>query len=304
MNRPSYLLNDSNPFNKPSLRLHLLGGIDRIAGLSGARVVYYDGFHMHEVRPHPPICQKNYLTIVIRSIAAQDAVKISHPTPHAKQEDSRFYRELLSTTLSCGAAGLSWIAFAGSSAAIPVSGGTSTALSIITFGAAAASSTQCAVSGFRLWHETSFGNPEMNRWLDSEEWFNHTMTALDVISIAGASAAVGMTLKMALQLHKSGTSMGQVLKGLSRQQRKSLTEDIIRAHNPGISNRALKALVASGTYPKRFGKIELSNTVRLQLKDAIGASLSFIGSASGGVVRDPNRISDFAIAVLEEFEVY
>lgn len=130
------------------------------------------------------------------------------------------------------------------------------------------------------------------------------MTALDVNSVAGAAAAGGATLKMALQLKRSGTPIREVLTGPSRQQREALTEDVIRAHNPGISNKALKALVASGTYPKRFGKVELSNAVCLQLKDAIGATFSFMGSASSGVVRNPGNILEFTVAVLEEFETY
>lgn len=245
---------------------------------------------MHEIRPHPPICQPNYLSVVIRAVRPEDTAKISHPTPNARQENSRFYGELMSASLSCGAAVLSWVVFGGSSAVVPLTGGASTALSVLTFGAATASSAQCSVSVFRLWHETSFGDPETNRWLDSQEWYVHTSTALDVLSVAGATAAAGITLKMALQLRKSGTPINQVLKGLTRQQRKALTEDIIRVNNPGISNRALKALVASGTYPKRFGKAELSNTVRLQLKDAIGATLSLAGSATSGVIRDPKRL--------------
>lgn len=295
---------NKHPLTSPALKRYLLDKVNRIAGLKNARIVYFDGIQMHEVRPHPPICQQSYLTIVIRAVQAKDIAKISHPTPNAKQEDSRFYSELMSTSLSCGAAVLSWVAFAGSSAVIPVTGGTSTALSVLTFGAATASSAQCGVSTFRLWNESSFGNSATNRWLDSQEWYNHTVTALDVLSVAGAAAATGMTLKMALQLQRSGTPIKKVLEGLSRQQRKALTEDIIRANSPGISNRALKALVASGTYPKRFGKAELSNTVRLQLKDAIGATFSFMGSASGGVIRDPKRVPDFAVAVLEEFDVY
>jgi len=95
-----------------------------------------------------------------------------------------------------------------------------------------------------------------------------------------------------------------VLKGLSRQQRKNLTEEVIRANTPGVSNKTLKALVAAGKYPKRFGKVELSNTVRMQLRDAVGAGLSFAGSATGGVIREPGRAKDFTIAVFEEFEVY
>ena len=44
--------------------------------------------------------------------------------------------------------------------------------------------------------------------------------------------------------------MREVLKGLGRQQRKSLTEELIRIHNPRISNRMLKRMVRAGVWPK------------------------------------------------------
>lgn len=295
---------DSHPLSSPALKRYLLDRVNRIAGLKNTRIVYFDGIQMHEVRPHPPICQQSYLTIVIRAVDAKDVAKIVHPTPHAKQEDGRFYSELLSTSLSCGAAALSWVVVGGSGAAIPFTGGTSTPITVIGYAAATASSFQCVNSFIRLTNESRYGSPEINRWLDSQAWYTHTSTALDVISVAGAAVAIGATLKMVLQLRKTGTPFKQILNGLSRQQRKQVTEEIIRTQNPGISNKALKALVAAGTYPKRFGKIELSNTVRLQLKEAVGATFSFMGSATGGVIRHPKAIPDLAIALFEEFEIY
>lgn len=296
-------MDNKTSFDSPSLRRYFLDKIDRIPEVYGARVVYFDGVLIHELRPHPPVCQPNYLTVVIRSVDAAEIKTIAHPTPHAKNQDSRFYTELLATSLSCGAAALSWVVVGGSSAAVPVTGGASATITVLTYSAAVASSFQCGNSFVRMVNETQYGDPELNRQLDSQEWYNQTLTALDVVSVLGAAAAAGATLKMVMQLNKSGTSMTQVLKGLSRQQRKSLTEDIIRVHNPGVSNKAMKALVAAGKYPKRFGKVDLSNTARLQLKDALGATLSFVGSATGGVVRDPSKIKDFALAVFEEFEV-
>lgn len=291
-------------FNSPSLKRYLFEKVDRVAGLQESRILYFDGEKMHELRPHPPICRQNYLTIIIRAIEEDEVAAITRPTPNSNKEDAKFYTELFSASLGCGAAALSWLIVFGGSAAIPISGGASTAVAILGYGAATASSIQCVNSFVRMTNESQYGSTEVNRWLDSQEWYSHTMTALDVVSVAGGVASAGATLKMVLQLQKAGTPISAVLKGLSRQQRKQLTEEIIRGQNPGISNKALKALVAAGMYPKRFGKWELSSTVRMQLKDAVGATLSFIGSATGGVVRDPKRVPDMAIAVFEEFEVY
>lgn len=242
-----FLRHTDNPFESPALKRLLLGKIDRISGLTNTRVLYFDGAHMIEVRPHPPICQKNYLTVVIRPIKQQEKTNITNPSREVQKRDSRFWSELLSTSLSCGAAALSWVAVGGSGAAVPISGGASSVITVLSYTAATASTAQCINSGYRLFNESSLGNPETNVRLDSQDWYVHTMTALDTVSVLGATAAAGATLKMTLQLSKSGTPVKEVLKGLSRQQRKSLTADIIRAQNPGISNKALKALVAAGT---------------------------------------------------------
>lgn len=291
-------------YTNPTEKKLLLDNIDKIPGLQGVRVLYVDGDNTTEIRPHPAMCQQSYLSVVVHPVTKDEGVKLINPTPKEKQEGGRFYQELLSSGLSCGAAALSWIAVAGSSAAIPVSGGTSTAITVLSWSAATASSLQCSNSLMRLYNETDYGDPTVNQWLDSQEWYEHTSTALDVVSLLGVAAATGATIKMVNNLRKAGTPLKQALQGLSRQQRKSLAEELIRAQNPGISNKALKALVAAGKYPKRFGKVEISKTLRLQLKDAIGASLSFAGSATGGVVRDPSKIPNMAIAVIEEFETY
>lgn len=296
-------LKNTTPFTNPNARKELLDRLDRIPGFKNVRVVYYTGYDFIELRPHPALCMNRKLTLIIRPTENNEVEKITHPRLN-KQDDSRFYNELLSTGLSCGAAVLSWIVVGGSSAAIPVSGGTSTAITVLAYGAATASSLQCANSSYRLFNETDYGDNSVNTWLDSQEWYTHTSTALDVISLAGGLASAGATLKTVLNLKKAGTPLKDALKGLSRQERKRLTEEIIRANNPGISNKALKALVAAGQYPKRFTNFDISNTLRLQLKNAIGAALSYSGSATGGVIRDPNRIKQFIVGVIEEFETY
>lgn len=298
------ILHPITPFDSAESKHVLFERIDRIPGLRNTKVMYFDGEIMTELRPHPPLCMEKYKTVIIRKLHnAIEATNVQHPQ-NSKQTESRFYNELLSTGLSCGAAVLSWIVVTGSSAAIPVSGGASTVITVLAYGAATASSLQCGNSVIRLVNETDLGSPEFNRWLDSQEWYNHTLTALDGISLAGGVASVGATLKTVLQLRKTGTTYKAALEGLSRQERKRLTEDIIRAENPRISNRVLKSLVSAGQYPKRFKNIDISNTLRLQLKDAIGASLSFAGSATGGIIRNPNRVPDFIIGIVEEFDVY
>jgi DNA-binding transcriptional MerR regulator len=56
-----------------------------------------------------------------------------------------------------------------------------------------------------------------------------------------------------------------VVKSYPRQDRARLTELIIRAQNPGISNKEIKALIRAGLYPKRFptGPVQVELTDNL-----------------------------------------
>jgi hypothetical protein len=157
-------------------------------------------------------------------------------------------------------------------------------VAVLAGGAASASTAQCVISGVRIYNEIS--RPENNDWLDSQGWFRYTATILDGISLAGAGSSAATTVRMALTLRRtSGKSMQEVLKGLSRQERRRIAEEVIRMENPGISNGMLKVFLDAGKYPKRFTQLQVSEAVRLQLKDAIGAAISFTGSAAGGLVR-------------------
>lgn len=250
------------------------------------------------------MCMANKLTVVIKPKEKQEKV-VGQNLEINRQDGSGFYSELVSTSLSCGAAILSWVAVGGSSAAIPVSGGTSTIITVLAWSAATASTAQCINSTYRLYNETDYGNGEMNAWLDSQAWYTSTSTVLDIISVAGGVAAAGATIKMALNLHKStGKGLKEILKQLNRHERKRLTEELIRAQNPGISNKMLKMFVNAGKYPKRYSNFEISNSIRLQLKDAMGAAFSFAGSATGGIIRSPNRIPEMGVAIIEEFETW
>ena len=162
------------------------------------RLQYFDGRKMHVVRPYPPICQPGYITVVVQAPNATHRAGTRIPTAAG----DRFFSELLSMSLSCGAAAISWVVVAGSGAVVPITGGSSGVVTILSYGGASASSLQCVNSVVRMASETDYGSAETNRWLDSQEWYIHTMTALDVISIAGAGAAAGATVKMVLRLNK------------------------------------------------------------------------------------------------------
>lgn len=268
-----------------------LAALNRSGELSGMRVVYYDGGRLTVLREGPPVCAPGLRTVVLHR----------RTRPERTSGEEGLYRELLGGALSCSAAALSTTVVVAGIGATPITGGLSTTVAVLGWAAAGASFIQCGNSLVRVANEM-WGEAGANDALDRQEWYSATSIALDTLSVFGAAAAGATTIKMALALRRStGQSMVSVLKGLSRQQRKRIAEDLVRVENPGISNKMLKAMVRAGAYPRRFRQLDVSRAVRSQLKDALSAALGFTGSATGGVVR---RGGEYMVSIAEGFRPY
>lgn len=113
------------------------------------------------------------------------------------------------------------------------------------------------------------------------------MRALDIISLAGAATSA-LTAFRAYKVTGSASSrsLREVLRGMNRSERKRLTEEIIRINHPNVSNQVLKAMIRSGQYPTRFSNNSINAALMLHVKDAVGATLSFSGSLTSGVLRE------------------
>lgn len=259
--------------------------VDAIYETNGAKIVYVDSeFTVVTLRDARQECLRHPVTLVLREPARTFDSRLYAGEIKSNPRESQVVGEIVGTTLSCGAAVLSWVVVLGSSGAIPLTGGTSTAIVMLSYTAAAASTAQCANGVVRIGLETVA--PEKKDYLDSQEWYQNASMAIDVVSLAGAAAAGAATLRSLKMLKASSSkSTTELLKGLSRAERKRLTEEIIRANHPGISSRMMKSMIAAGAYPKRFSNPQVSQALALQLKDAIGATFSFVGSASSGAVR-------------------
>jgi len=286
---PENLLPIPNDFDQ----IGLLAAVDRVPESKELRVVYFDGSRMFLVRNGSRVRGAGARVIVVYEMG--QGVPPQHFGISAARE-SRFFSELLGAGLSCSAAVIAWLVVLGGAGAAPVSGGTSTYISFLGWGAAAASSAQCLNSIGRV--TTEVYSPQALDWFDSQEWYTRTADALDLISLVGATASAAATLRMVLiaRAANPSKSLVAILRGLSRQERKLLTEELIRAQNPGISNQRLKALVRAGIYPKRYTGAAISEGVKHQLTDALGATFSFAGSASSGVSRK------FVLGVVEALE--
>lgn len=181
-----------------------------------------------------------------------------------------------------------------SGAAVPLTGGASGTLTVIGYSAAVASTLQCGIGGFRTRIELS--EPSLNDRMDDNEWYRNAVLALDAISLGGAGAAGMLTIRSVKLLKSQDLTTRQALDGLNRAQRARLTEEIVRLNHPRISNGMIKYLRRSGGYPRRYSNAQLKRATALRLKDALGAGLSFTGSAVGGVVRN------VAVGIYEEID--
>lgn len=283
------LPNQGRVSDRPPLNIDLpafYAVLDKQPDLKGVRVVYFDGVRMHVLRDGPPYCGMGQQAVVIREGIEEPA--LVEPKV-AETRDGKMLSELLNVGLSCGSAALAWVVMLGAKGAAPITGGTSLFLVYLGWGATAAATAQCASGAHRVYAE--YDDPQGLDVLDSDVWYQRAALALDAISLAGAAVATAATLRLALSLRATtGKSMVQVLKGLSRQERLRLAKEAIRIERPGISNGQLKELVKAGMFPKRFTPLEVSTTVRNQLKDAASAALTYSGSALSGALRQGGEL--------------
>ncbi|WP_282167407.1 hypothetical protein [Shewanella japonica] len=268
--------------------------LDADPNTTGAGVVFIDNeFTAVTLRPFVPICRKYPIRLILRE--PPKGISATHYASQLKNShrESQLTNELINTGLSCGAAVLSWVVIFGSTAAIPITGGASSAITYLGYAAATASGLQCLNGVARSAIEIH--SPDNLNWLDNQQWYNSANTALDVISLGGAAAAGATTIKMVKTLKlTTSKSLTEILKGLSRADRKRLTMEIQRINQPGISAQVMKTLTNSGQLTKRYSSQALVNAVSLNLKDAIGASLSVTGSSLNGTIKN------LAVGIYEE----
>ena len=274
----------------------LFAAIDADPAIVGAGVVYIDAdFNVVTLREFQPIC-----SIAPKRLILREAQKYIAPTQFAQQvqdnpRESRLVGEAVNTTLSCAGAVIGWIVVLSGSVAVPFSAGASSVVVALGYTAAAASSVQCFASGYRTVNEIR--NPARNDQLDSEEWYQYTMIALDAASLVGVGSSALATVKL-VRLNKASTgkSVREVLRGLNRQERAKLTKELLSINDPRLTSKMIKLKQSSGELPKRFTPTEVKHATVTQIKDALGAAIGFTGSAVSGNVRT------IAIGLYEEAE--
>jgi hypothetical protein len=257
-----------------------LAELDKSERLRGIRVVYWDGFQMFVIREGPPLCGRDRRCVMVKPDIGETTLLNMEI---AERRESKFYQELTNVGVGCGTAIAGWAMTAAFGAATPLTGGSSLFVAQMSAVAGYAGAISCANSGMRLASEA--WAPEWNDWLDQSWIYTGVTNALDAIGLMGGVVATATTIKLVLHLSRTTSkSMFQILKGLSRQQRKTLMEELIRANNPGISNAMMKAIMRTGKIPKRFTPLQIEHSVKKQLGEALSALLGFGGSAYDGLV--------------------
>ncbi|MBP6185181.1 MAG: hypothetical protein KA479_09590 [Saprospiraceae bacterium] len=167
--------------------------------------------------------------------------------------------ELISAGFNCTGAVLAGLASAAGVIAAPVTGGGSVVASVVTWTAGVAAAYQCGNSVGRVFN--ALFDPDSNAYLDHHSWFQLVDNTMEVISIAtslhGGSSAIGRLIRLR---QSSGKSYLELVKGLGRQERKSLARELAR-YDGVQSNNAFKRLVRSGRLPKIFSNKQISMSV-------------------------------------------
>jgi hypothetical protein len=193
--------------------------------------------------------------------------------------------ELIGLGINCGSAVLAWSVVTSSAASVPLTGGASGVITTLAWGATVASSAQCANSLLRS-IDVTVHHAAWLTYLDSQEWYNWVGKLLDWLSLAGAGlSAISSVRAVAAVRAVSNRSWKEVLQGLNRVERKRLTTELIRMQHKSASGAKVKELIRAGQFPARFAADEITAALFKQLRDAVSATLSFVGSATSGNIK-------------------
>ncbi|WP_087692552.1 NAD synthetase [Pseudomonas sp. PE-S1G-1] len=278
-----------------SLDLHrLFFAIDSDPALIGAGVAYIDEqFNVVTLREFQPIC-----SVVPKKVVLREAPRYVGPSEfkrmlaHEPRESKRM-AEALNTAVTCTGAILSWVVISSGIALMPFTAGTSAVITFIGKAATAASSVQCLIGLGRTGAE-AFAPQALDR-LDSNTWFEAVTVALDGVAMLGVATSTLTTVKAIQVTTKvTGKPIQQVLKGLTRQERVKLNDELLKIRDPRLTSKLLKLKQASGAATKRISATQMQQATTNHIRDALAATLGFTSSAVSG------NVTTLAIGIYEE----
>lgn len=92
----------------------------------------------------------------------------------------------------------------------------------------------------------------------------------------------------------TGKSLRQALRGLTRQERIKLNNELLKIQDPRLTPKLLKLKQATGSLPKRISATEIQAPTASHIRDAMVATLGLGSSAMSG------NINALAIGIYEE----
>ncbi|MFL1502551.1 NAD synthetase [Pseudomonas sp. O64] len=272
----------------------LFFAIDADPALIGAGVVYIDEvFNVVVLREFQAVC-----SVVPKKVVLREAPRYVGPAEFKRMlehepRESELMKEALNTTVACTGVLLSWLVVASGTALMPFTGGASSVISFIGKAAVVASTAQCISGVIRTGSEAAF--PEFNDYLDNETWYQAATVVLDGVALLGVATSAMVTVKVVTTTTKvTGKTTRQVLKGLTRQERKKLNDELLRIRDPSLTFKQLKLEKAAGNLPKRISATQIQQATAAHIMDAAAASLSLTSSTISGNVRT------LALGVYEE----
>ena len=275
-----------------------------------AGIIYSDGAQRYLVRSgqRHPNGQSGIVThVIVTKANSQPSTSSVGKSLTDAVTSTSMGTELASTVLSCGAMIITGGVMLAGTAATPLTAGGSGVLVAIGYAGTLATGLQCVNGLYRIYDLVENGGGNV-AWLDTQEWYVATSTSLDVISLASAGGA----LKEAVTTWRAMKSISSLkatewLKNYPRQDRARLTELIIRAQNPGISNKEIKALIRAGLYPKRFPTGPVQVELTRQLGQVVTSAAALAGSAVSGVIAAPSnlpRTGKYIIGTIQSLAVF
>ncbi|MFB3303966.1 NAD synthetase [Pseudomonas sp. AMR01] len=272
----------------------LFSAIDADPALIGAGVVYIDeDFNVVTLRDFQAIC-----SVVPKKVVLREAPRYVGPAEFKRMlehepRQSKLVAEAVNTAVTCAGAILSWVVVSSGVALMPFTAGTSAIISIIGKAAAVAGTIQCIAGVIRTGTEATF--PQVNDYLDNEAWYQAATAMLDGVALLGVTTSALVTMKVIkTTTNVTGKTTYQALKGLTRQERTKLSNELLRIQHPKLTLKQLKLEKAAGRVPKRISATQMQRATVIHIMDVAAASLSFTSSAANGNVRA------LAIGIYEE----
>lgn len=204
----------------------------------------------------------------------------------SKPREGKLAKELSGLFFNCFPILLGWIVVGVTTAAIPLTAGASSVLTVTLAADTIAGAGSCFNSIARTGIEAS-GHGEVLDVVDQNEWYSLMIDSLDTVGVAGAGAGAIKVLARVQSLKSIGYSYESILKGLTRSERARLTKEVILKNHPDVNNKALKRMILSGRYPRRFENAAFRSDCIRQIKDAVSVAFAVTSSAKSGILSSP-----------------